>query len=137
MPTVAPAPTVTQAPVAGIRIIATGAPVPTATPAGEVMQVRYSRYWPPLGGVNTSRPDNPQLARTASGARWQDWVGRGCACVPEWPFFTRVYIDGVEWTCVDRGGMIKTVDGVPWVDVLTDAPTHSYGEIVSARVVFP
>lgn len=102
--------------------------------SGELIKIRYSHYWPPLGGVNTSRPDAPHLARTANGARWQDWVGRGCACISQWEFGTKVYIDGQEWTCVDRGSKIVIVDGVPWIDFLEEMPRYPHGKIVEATV---
>jgi len=105
--------------------------------SGAQTQIRYSHYWPPLGGVNTSRPDAPHLARCANGARWQDHVGVGCACPPEWPFGTVVILDGQRWTCVDRGGMIKFVNGIPWVDFLVPNAAYGYGTVVEVEVIFP
>ena len=109
---------------------------PSATVYGgsdwEPIQIRYSHYWPPAGGVNTSRPDAPHLARTASGARWQDWVGVGVACDFDWPFGTQIKAFGQTWVCVDRGGMIQA----PWVDFLVEVPHAAYGEMVDAYILF-
>jgi len=41
---------------------------------------------------------------TASG---KPAVGRICAAPPEYPFGTKFVVDGVVWTCEDRGGAIK------------------------------
>ncbi len=103
----------------------------------ETVRVRYSWYWPPLGGINTSRPDAPHLARCANGDRWQDWVGAGIACPPSWAFGTQVRAFGSMWTCVDRGGAIQYVNGIPWLDFLVEAPHVGYGTIIEVEVVGP
>lgn len=140
LPTLTPAPTATALPAPGVRIIATGAPViPTVIPQreGQLTQIRYSRYWPALGGVNCgSFVDGVCVSRMASGARWQDWTERAAACPRSWAFGTVIVLpDGSEWTCKDRGGaIVYGADGIPWVDMLTEYPTHSFGEIVSVEV---
>jgi hypothetical protein len=108
-------------------------------PAGELVSVRLSHYWPPLGGPNCFRFVAGQcLSPTASGEPWQDWIGTGAACVPEWPFGTTLTLPGGEtFTCVDRGGKIKTVAGVPWVDLLVQRAPVPFGTVVDARVVWP
>ena len=73
----------------------------------------------------------------ASGLRWQDWVGRAVACPKEWPFGTVVVLDRQHWECLDRGGKIKFVDGIAWVDFLTNSPTYKYGALVDVQVIFP
>lgn len=73
----------------------------------------------------------------ASGKRWQDWVERACACPSSFPFGTKVILDGKEWVCMDRGGKIEYVDGIPWIDFLTQHPKHNYGDIMEARVDYP
>lgn len=109
--------------------------------AGAVgVTARISHYWPPLGGVNCARFSNGQCwSATASGAPWQDWVDRGAACVPEWPFGTVVVLPGGErFTCVDRGGKVVTnADGVPWIDLLVEVAPVPYGTDVPVRVIFP
>lgn len=113
-------------------------PNPVVITPNPVVTVRYSHYWPPLLGPNCSRAvGGVCVARMASGLRWQDWVGRAVACPPEWPFGTRVVLDGAEWTCQDRGGKIQFVDGLPWVDFLTAVPAYRYGELVDTQVIFP
>lgn len=98
---------------------------------GETVRIRYSWYWPPLGGVNTSMPHAPHLARTASGERWQDWVGRGIACPPGWAFGTQIRAFGQVWTCVDRGSKIVW----PWVDFLTPEAHVEYGTWIDVELV--
>lgn len=107
---------------------------------GELVPVRVSHYWPPLGGPNCSRFVGGQcVSATASGEPWPAWVGRGAACVPEWPFGTTFTLPGGEtFTCVDRGGAIRTgADGLPWVDLLVEVPPVHYGDVVTVRVVKP
>ena len=118
---------------------------PTVTPSatvepesvGERLTVRYSWYWPPLGGINTSMPWAPHLARTANGDRWQEHVGTGIACPRSWPFGTRVLAFGSWWECVDRGGAIKYVDGIPWLDFLVSEPHTGFGELMEVEVRWP
>jgi hypothetical protein len=105
---------------------------PTPELRGKLIQIRYSWYYPPLGGVNTSRPDAPHLARCANGDRWQPWVGRGIACPPQWAFGTKLRAFGRTWTCVDRGGAIRYVNGIPWVDFLVSKPHVAYGTVMEA-----
>ena len=108
--------------------------------AGEPARVKVSHYWPPLGGVNCFRfVAGECLSPTASGAPWQEWVGTGAACVPEWPFGTTFTLPGGEtFTCVDRGGAIKTgADGLPWVDLLVKTAPVPFGAVVEVRVVRP
>lgn len=109
-------------------------------PVGNVVMARLSSYWPPLGSVNCFRFVAGQcISPTASGEPWQDWVGRGAACVPEWPFGTVITLPGGErFTCVDRGGAIKIgADNVPWIDLLLEHPPVSFGTVVPVHVVYP
>lgn len=105
-------------------------------PAGKAVRVRVSHYWPPLGGPNCARFVGGRcVSRMASGEPWQAWTDQAAACVPEWPFGTRFRLYGQEWVCLDRGGKIKTMAGVPWVDLLTaDAPAP-YGTIAEAELI--
>jgi hypothetical protein len=75
----------------------------------------------------------------ASGQRWQDWIGRAAACVPEWPFGTLVTLPGGEvFNCQDRGGKIVTgADGIPWIDLLAEVPPVPYGTVVDVLVQRP
>jgi len=118
--------------------------LPASTPKVETRQVRLSHYWPPYLGTNCGRigqagADSTYcVARTASGERWEDWIGRGAACPPEFPFGTVIMLPGGErFTCIDRGGKIKTVDGVPWIDLLVFRPPVPYGTLVEVRVIYP
>lgn len=111
-----------------------------APPPGELVRVKVSHYWPPLGGVNCFRFVAGQcLSPTASGEPWQNWVGTGAACVRDWPFGTTFTLPGGErFTCVDRGGAIKVgPDGLPWVDLLVKVAPVPFGTPVDVRVVFP
>jgi len=99
------------------------------------IKIRYSHYWPPLGGTNCSKFAGGQcVSATASGQPWEEWVGRGIACPREWPFYTRLVVDGRTWVCVDRGGAIKYVDGVPWVDFLVPEGRYPHGQVVEATL---
>lgn len=106
----------------------------------ELTRVHVSHYWPPLGGPNCFRfVAGECLSRMASGKPWQDWIGRGAACVPEWPFGTVFTLPGGErFECQDRGGAIRTgADGLPWVDLLVAVPPVNYGDVVTVSVTYP
>jgi len=112
------------------------APEPGPIVTGELVTIRYSRYDPALGGPNCSRFVNGVcISNMASGEPWAPWMERACACPPEWAFGTVVVLDGQRWECQDRGGMIKYVDGVPWVDFLTRTPQYAYGQLVEVEVI--
>lgn len=105
---------------------------------GTEVQVKVSWYYPPLGGPNCATFRNGKcISKMASGLKWEDYVDLACACPPEWPFGTVVTIDGKSWTCLDRGGKIKFVGGIPWVDLLQARATYVYGSVVAATVQFP
>jgi hypothetical protein len=115
-------------------------PASPAAPAGERVRVKVSHYWPPLGGPNCFRfVAGECLSRMASGEPWQAWVGRAAACVPEWPFWTRLTLPGgEEFVCLDRGGKIETgSDGLPWIDLLVEHAPVPYGAVVEVRVERP
>jgi len=108
---------------AGLALVALGPPVPVT--------IRYSHYWPALGGANCSKFVNGEcVSRMASGERWQDWTGQACACPPEYPFWTVIELDGKQWVCLDRGGKIK----YPYVDFLERYPRYGHGTEVEALV---
>lgn len=74
----------------------------------------------------------------ASGMRWEDYVERAIACPPEFPFGTKIIVDGKEWICLDRGGKI-TFDAnanAYWIDFLTHTPAHAYGEIIEGIISY-
>ena len=103
-----------------------------------LITIKYSRYWPAAGGTNCATfVDGQCISRMASGYRWEDWVDRACACPEEWPFGTIIELDGQEWVCMDRGGKIKYVDGLPWGDFLTARSAYGYGELVEVKVTRP
>ena len=97
-------------------------PIPNHVP----VQARITYYNPSLGGVNCWQFVKGQcVSKTKSGAKWQDWFGRGLACPKEIPFGTRFWIRNQVWTCVDRGGRIYIEsNGVIRLDLLTD--THPW-----------
>ena len=108
---------------------------PSAT---AVIRVRVSHYNPALGGVNCfSFVNGKCVSRMANGQRWQQWMGRAAACVPEWPFGTVVVVGGRAWICKDRGGKVKTVRGIPWIDMLSEVALYPYGTVVDAVVRYP
>lgn len=104
---------------------------------GEEMTIRYSRYFPALGGPNCANFQNGKcISKMASGLPWEDYIDKAVACPKEWPFNTRVTLDGKTWICLDRGGQIKIVDGIPWVDFMVEKGAYKYGTLVQARVRF-
>ena len=118
-------------------VVEAPAPEPGPVVTGELVTIRYSRYDPALGGVNCARFVNGVcISNMASGEPWAPWMELACACPPEWAFGTVVVLDGQRWECQDRGGKIKFVDGVPWVDFLTRTPQYSYGELVTVEVIW-
>jgi len=100
------------------------------------MNIRYSHYWPPLGGPNCSNFVNGKCISTmASGHPWATYVDIAVACPPEWAFGTEVIFAGQTWVCMDRGGKIKYVEGIPWIDFLTPVAAHTYGTVITVQVV--
>jgi len=100
--------------------------------------VRYSHFWPPLGPPNCSNfVDGVCVSAMASGEPWASYIGTAAACPPEWAFGTTVELDGHIWTCLDRGGAIRYVDSVPWVDFLEATGKYVHGSIVAVHVVYP
>jgi len=106
---------------------------------GYVTQIRLSHYWPAWGGPNCSRFVRGEcISRMASGLRWQDWIGRAAACPREWPFWTEIILSGGEkFYCLDRGGRIRFVGGIAWVDLLVKVPPVPFGTIIDAWVIPP
>ena len=99
------------------------------------MNIRYSHYWPPLGGPNCSNfVGGKCISNMASGKPWADYVDLAVACPPEWPFGRQVIFEGRTYTCLDRGGMIKYVNGIPWIDFLTPKAAYPYGSVITVQV---
>ena len=99
------------------------------------MNIRYSHYWPPLGGPNCSNfVAGKCISNMASGKPWADYVDLAVACPPEWPFGRQVIFEGNTYTCLDRGGKIKYVEGIPWIDFLTPKAAYPYGSIITVQV---
>ncbi len=92
---------------------------------------RVSYYWPPYGGLNC----HGDCTKMASGEYWADWIGRAAACPGEFPMFTEIIIKGHSWLCLDRGGAIKTENGISWIDLLT--PVMPYGFQFGAVINVP
>lgn len=105
---------------------------------GELHTVKYSRYWPALGGPNCANfKDGKCISKMASGAKWEDYTEYAVACPKEWAFGTVVTLDGKKWVCMDRGGAIEfDSNNVTWLDFMTQYPTYRYGELVKVRVRF-
>ena len=100
-----------------------------------------SRYDPGLGGVNCSHFVNGVCtAHMADGEAWQTYIDSTTdptvACPPQYDFGTHFLIDGIYYTCRDRGGaIIVEKDGTIWLDVLTSNPKYKYGQVVSGYIV--
>ena len=102
------------------------------------VQAKISHYNPALGGVNCSNFVNGKcVSRMASGASWEKWMNKACACPKEYPFGTKFILpDGSKWVCMDRGGKIVTeADGTIWLDLLTRHTSYHYGKVVKVQVV--
>ena len=57
-----------------------------------------------VSGYDNSTGAPPYQGLTASGAITQKGV---CACSPDLPFGTMLFVDGVGWLqCLDRGGLV-------------------------------
>lgn len=94
--------------------------------AAVTVVIAFSFYWPAWGGVNGS-----PTGHVASGDDWQEWAYTGVACPADWPLGTRIVLDGVTWTCVDRGSAIGyTRDGRPIIDFMTDRPAYRFKQAV-------
>jgi hypothetical protein len=109
--------------------------------SGELIQIRASRYWPPLGGVNCGNfVDGHCISHMASGKHWEEYVGVAIACPPQWEFGTELVVHGKTWICYDRGGAIQMEDGIGWVDFLSETSPfdgYRYGGIFDAILVSP
>jgi len=70
----------------------------------------------------------------ASGLQWQDYIGKAVACPAEWAFGILIVLDGNEWVCLDRGGKIKVVDGIPWVDFLEAEARYPHGSLIEVTL---
>ena len=72
----------------------------------------------------------------SNGERWQDWINKNViACPKELPFETKIKIEGVIYTCKDRGGAIIYDWNAYWVDILTDTPKYPYGKVILAEII--
>ena len=99
------------------------------------MNIRYSHYWPPLGGPNCSNfVGGKCISNMANGQPWAPYVDIAVACPPEWPFGRKVIFEGNTYTCMDRGGKIKYVEGIPWIDFLTPKAAYPYGSVITVQV---
>lgn len=98
----------------------------------QVVRVKWSHYWPPLGGINCKEPCD----QMASGYSWREYVGKAIACPVEFSFGTVVELGGFGWVCMDRGDAIVCTDKFCWVDMLYPAmPYYTFfGYETDARV---
>jgi len=71
----------------------------------------------------------------ANGQPWQDHVGYAIACPPEWPFGTKLDVNGEIWECMDRGSKIQFEDGIAWVDFLIPSIEYPYGAVLDAILI--
>lgn len=109
------------------------------------VSLRMSHYDPSLGGVNC---DN-DCSTMASGDKVSEWaLGKdgmfAAACPQEWPFGTKLRVNGTTFVCRDTGGYINcynTGDYDPamkntaqsnycWIDTLGSFG-YGYGDLVS------
>lgn len=104
---------------------------------------RMSNYWPPDGPPNCWTPqwlNGYCYAKMKSGQTWESWVNGqngvyALACPEEYAFGTVFVLPGGEvFQCWDRGGKIKTVDGIPWLDLMVRTPPVDYGTVIAITV---
>ena len=99
------------------------------------MNIRYSHYWPPLGGPNCATfVGGKCISKMANGQPWEKYVDIAVACPPEWAFGRKVIFEGNTYTCMDRGGKIKYVEGIPWIDFLTPKAAYPYGSVITVQI---
>lgn len=107
----------------------------------EPYTIRYSWYNPALGGPNCAVFVNGVCtSKMASGIPWEEYIDKvpgAIACPPTWPFWTRVRYEGQEWFCLDRGGKVQYVQGIPFLDFLVTQPHTAYDSIVEVEVLRP
>ena len=110
--------------------------LPTEDPSVNLIPIRYSYYQPWLGGTNCSNFVNGAcISNMASGKPWLPYMEYAIACPPEWSFGMKIKAYGSVWECMDRGGAIKFVDGIPWIDFLTEYPRAPYRSIQYVELI--
>mgnify|MGYP001128084010 CR=1 FL=1 len=108
---------------------------PEGDPDGTI-EIIWSHYWPPLGGINCSG----DCETMASGEKWRQYVGAAVACPDELPLGTVLEtVPGQYWVCKDRGSAIVVDNGAYWIDFLYPAmPNYTYwGYRSTAQVWLP
>jgi hypothetical protein len=106
---------------------------------------RASHYDPAAGGPNCSAfYDGICHSKTASGERWEDWLGAGVAMPRSVPFWSILVITEPDilrgrYVVIDRGGAIVNEDGIMWVDFLWDLKTWTlpHGTIIKGYILPP
>lgn len=74
----------------------------------------------------------------ANGESWKIYWGKEntIACPKELPFGTNIMLDGIVYTCRDRGGAIViTNNGEYWIDILAERVPYVYGEVRTAYIL--
>ncbi len=114
---------------------------PTTSPVGptaetlettyEVINGKYSWYYPPMGGYNCDEVDGkPECEHLANGDLYTSWLDTGIACPVDYPLGSVAYVRELDkfYTCVDRGSLITCDDdNICWFDFLTAKPDLDYG----------
>lgn len=96
--------------------------------------VKISHYNPSLGGINCYYFYNGVCySNMANGESWVNWINKGViACPSELAFESKILLDGIIYTCKDRGGAIVYDGSAYWIDILAESVPYSYGEVKSA-----
>lgn len=115
-------------------------PKPTKKPVKKIpITVKVSHYNPSLGGPNCARfVDGECISKMSNGEKWQDYFGKNntIACPFELEFGTVISLDGVKYTCRDRGGaIVVTSEGHYWIDILAENVPYKYGEVRKAYIL--
>ena len=94
-------------------------------------------YNPSLLGVNCAVVSGGEcISKMSNGERWQDWIDRNViACPLELTFGTQIELDGVIYTCKDRGGAIVYDGYAYWIDILATSIPYKYGDVREALLL--
>jgi len=111
----------------------------------DTISLRASHYYPPAGGPNCSAfYDGYCHSKTASGEKWEEWLGAGVAMPASVPFWSVLVVTEPpeirgRYVVIDRGGAIVKEDGLMWVDFLWDLETWTvpFGTVIKGYILPP
>lgn len=98
----------------------------------DVIEGKYSYYWPPLGGINCDYDCNI----LSDGKSVKDFIGGGWACASDFDLGQIFYVEelGIYGVCVDRGGAIVKDGDRYWFDHLNKYPQLNWSSSITIRM---